>query len=59
MVRAFGCSFWGNLDDMIDKNTILSIPNTISRKANVSKAIHALGKRKVSKISIKIFLRQI
>jgi hypothetical protein len=55
VVRAFDWSFCGNLDDMIDKNTILSIPNTISRNANVSRAIHALGKRKVSKISIKYF----
>jgi len=53
--RALGCSFCGNFDEIIDKNTILSIPNTISRKANVSKAIHALGKRNVSNISISIF----
>lgn len=52
MVLALGCSFAGSLDDMIDKKTILSIPNTISRKARVRRAIQALGKRKVSRISI-------
>lgn len=51
-VRAFGCSFSGSFDDIIDKKTILSTPKTISRNANVRSAIHALGSKKVSKISI-------
>ena len=53
IVLALGCCSAGSLEDIIDRNTILSIPKTISRKVNVSNAIHADGNKNVSKISIK------
>ena len=55
IVRAFGCSLAGSLDEIMERNTILSIPNTISRNVSVSKAIHALGNKNVSRISIDLY----
>lgn len=52
MVLALPCCSWGSLEDMIERKTILSTPNTISRKASVSNAIQADGNKKVSSISI-------
>ena len=50
--RALACCSIGSFDDIIDRNTMLSTPKTISRKVRVSKAIHAEGSKKVSKISM-------
>lgn len=51
-VRACGCCLRGNLEVIIDRNTTLSIPITISRNVSVRSASHAEGERKVCIISM-------
>jgi hypothetical protein len=40
MLRAFGCSSGGSLDEMMDRKMMLSTPSTISRNVSVSKLTH-------------------
>src|SRR5574344_3017914 len=55
IVRTFALFSSGALFDIIDKKTILSIPNTTSRKTRVSIAIHASGLINTEKNSLIYF----
>ena len=48
--RAGTCCFFGRCSDTIARNTILSMPSTISSTANVARLIHTLGSVRSSSI---------
>jgi hypothetical protein len=52
-IRAFFCSFCGNLSETIEIKIILSIPNTTSSIIKVNKLIKPSAVNKISNIDFK------